>query len=183
MSVVEWYISAELAGKYSAAYDSGPDSFMAKWRAKKRSNRFRPAKIPLEAWIYLAGPFKGHRAVVGRKLKKKARAQPSYQPSYQPSNKSPQSSSLARVQYTQKIVTNISAQCLQELIGAGYGKAQARDLVSRCKDLKSVMYDNRPQATRRLTLPDEPTNRCTSLVQWVQAVLQKHPPSTSTASL
>lgn len=182
MSVVEWYISAELAGKYSAAYDSGPDSFMAKWRAKKRSNRFKPAKIPLEAWIYLAGPFKGHRAVVGRKPKKKARAQEP-QPSYQPSNKSPQSSSLARVQYNQKIVTDISAQCLQELIGATYGKAQARDLVSRCKDLKSVIYDNRPQATRRLTLPDEPTNRCTSLVQWVQAVLQKHPPSTSTGCL
>lgn len=184
--VVEWYISDELAGKYRAMY--GP--YMAKWRLLKRNNKFKPVGIPLEAWILLAGPFKNHRAVVGMKPKKKA---PAHEPmgemrmshmrhahGPQPPNTAPQ---VASVKYTQKTVTDISDQCLYKLINAGYGRAQARDLVSRCKDLKSVMYDNRPQETRRLTLPDKPTKRCTSFFKWVNAVLQKHPPSTSTGCL
>lgn len=180
MSVVEWYISDELASMYSAVYDSGRDSFMAKWRAQKRSNRFKPERIPLEAWVLLEGPFKGHRAVIGRKPKKEA---PNPKRAQEPPPKLVSGRSNKSPQYTYRTVTDVSAQCLQELIGAGYGEEQACDLVSRCKDLKSVMYDNRPQATRRLTLPDEPTNRCTSFVQWVQAVLQKHPPSTPTGCL
>jgi len=184
MDVISWYIPRDLAAQYSATYDSGPDSFMAKWRALKRSNRLKPDKIPLEAWILLAGPFKKHRAVVGRKPKKKKASSPAHflEPrcdlpvSYQPSKRDAQ---VAPVRYTEKIVTDISAECLQKLIRNGYGKAQASDLVKRCKDLKSILYDNRPQAVRRLTLPDEPTKRCTSLIKWEEWVLKKHPPSTS----
>ena len=183
--VVEWYISDELAGKYRAMY--GP--YMAKWRLLKRNNKFKPVGIPLEAWILLAGAFKNHCAVVGLKPKKKAiytAPTPPPEPMsnmrvpYRPHNTAPQ---VAPVKYTQKTVTDISDECLHALINAGYGRAQARDLVSRCKDLKSVMYDNRPQETRRLTLPDKPTKRCTSFFKWVNAVLQKHPPSTSTGCL
>jgi hypothetical protein len=57
--------------------------------------------------------------------------------------------------------------CLQLLIHNGYGKAQASDLVKRCEDL---------------TLPGEPSKRCTSLKQWVEQILMKHPPSDFEAS-
>lgn len=157
-------------------YDSGPESFMAKWRAKNCSNKFKPDGIALEAWILLAGPFKNHRAVVGNKYKKRTHEPGGDQPPKKARQDAP-------VHYTHRVVTNIGDQCFQQLINAGYGEEQARVLVSKCRDLISVTYDNRPQATRRLTLPGEPTKRYTSFVQWVQAVLKKHPPSISTRCL
>lgn len=186
MDVILYNIAPDKAAEYSATYGS----FMAQWRALKRSNRCKPRGIPLEAWILLAGPFQRHHVVVGMKPKKKAistapTAPPepmcdmrvSYQP-YQPPKRD-----VAPVRYGTKTTTDISAECLQLLIRSGYGKAQASDLVKRCQDLKCTLYDNRPQAVRRLTLPDEPTNRCTSLTQWKESILKKHPPSISTGYL
>jgi hypothetical protein len=145
-----------------------------------------PNDIGLEAWIYLAGPFKGHRAVVvGKKRKKKAMKKvivtaPALPPepmddmrvSYQPP-----------VRYGTKTTTDISADCLQLLIRNGYGKEQAGDLVKRCQDLKCTRYDNRDSMVRRLTLPGEPTHRCTSLKEWLRVMKEKHPPSISTGYL
>ena len=50
--------------------------------------------------------------------------------SYQPPK---QDARVATMRYNTKTVTDISVECLQLLIRNGYGKAQASDLVKRCK--------------------------------------------------
>lgn len=188
---VIYYITSDQAAAYSAVYDSGPDSYMAKWRALKRSNRFKPRGIPLEAWIFLAGPVNKHRAVVGMKPKKPKKKAMSTAPALPP--KLSTSMAYTRMSYRPpkpglnvcctKTTTDISADCLQYLIHNGYGKEQASALVKRCKDLKCTRYRDRDSLVRRLTLPDEPTNRCTSLSQWVKTMKENHPPQWPLAPL
>lgn len=189
MDFPPWYIPSDRASYYKDKYDSGPNSFMVRWRSLKQSNRCKPEGIPLEAWMYLAGPFKQkQRVVVGKVVGKKPKSKGCVQaitPALGPGGGVPSwpKQDPGGHHYTSKTITDISADCLQLLIDNGYEKAQAHDLVKRCRDLISTLYDIRPQVVRRLTLPDEPTKRCRTLKKWVEQILMNHPPSKSTDCL
>jgi hypothetical protein len=184
MVVIHQFTSSEAAA-YSAKYDSGPASFMAVWRASKRNKRFKPRGIPLDAWILLAGPFKGHRAVVADKKPNKKYHVVDYLPlsteegemSHARTSNRP-ACLKSNVSHVTKTTVDISAECLQYLVENGYGKEQASALVDRCEDLLCTRYSNRDSKVRRLTFPGEPTKRCTSLSQWIKIMKEKHPPKT-----
>jgi hypothetical protein len=184
MVVIHHFTPSEAAA-YTAKYDWGPGSFMALWRALKRNNRFKPRGIPLEAWILLAGPFNGHRAVVeDKKPRKKYHVVDSLPLSAEERARShTRTSNLpaclkSNVSHATKTTVDISTECLQYLIDNGYGKEQASALVDRCEDLLCTRYSNRDSKVRRLTFPGEPTKRCTSLSQWIKIMKEKHPPKT-----
>lgn len=182
-------ICPDLASYYRNKYDSGPDSFMARWRSKytlKQMNsgcaRCKPNGIPLRAWIYLAGPYSPGQHHVGADMKPKSKGTvQAIAPALGP--RVPVGRHPGGHHYTKKIINDIRADCLKLLIHNGYEEAQAQDLVKRCGNLTATRYDNRPQVVRRLTLPDEPTNRVTSLTKWVQQIQMNHPPSNSTDGL
>lgn len=178
MDFTYWHLTSELASHYKEKYDSGPDSFMANWRVKKLSKNRKPGGITLKAWIYLAEPVMNYRVVIGKKPKSKkavgaiAPALGTEVPVHTwclPPKRAPE------MRQKNTTINDIRGECLQLLIEEGYEKAQARDLVDRCQDLISTRYVYRPQVSRRLTLPDEPTKRCTSMKKWVTHILKNHP--------
>jgi hypothetical protein len=151
-----WYIHPEQAKHYKIRFDNGPGSFMARYRGRTRKLKVasKPDGIPLNAWIYLAGPFSGHRVVVGFEPKKGAK------------------------KAVDKLPNSMSAECLRMLIANGYEKSQANDLINRC--ILRKRYNKRDSMVGNiLTLPDKPGDWCTKLMEWLKAIKSTHPPLTT----
>ena len=177
-----WDISKEKAREYKTMFDSGPDSLMAKWRLTKSCAKRKPGGIPLEAWIYLAGPIGKltHVAVV-KKVVEKKKALPASAHGVRfvlaeriASKGGHHSLKPAPLPLTSKTTTDIAAQCLQMLVDEGYEETHAANLVKDCQ-LLCTWYSNRESAVRRLTLPGQPTNRFTSFTKWLTAMKEWHP--------
>ena len=190
----EWHISEKTAREITATHGT----FVAEWLEQKRSRKFKPAGISLEAWLYLAGPIKGYNVVVKDKKRQSPAPAPAppaprnmglslqpgtkvltVHPVQMPINKQKTTGGKTSVE---KTIIDVTAECSQLLIKNGFDVGFATRLVKQCQ-LSCTQYSNRPSPVRRLTLPNKPKERYKSKKKWLQAMLHAYPTKCPTPCL